>query len=206
MMPINTRADLEAIRGTPEFESALRMLFGATARWELVDGAWVLHEDLVAVESLGYTKESFLAEVEPLNFEAPSPPSTPPVPSLAALKISLKAQIDAAAEVERLKYITLGSGQAMTYQQKAAEAAACLEDPEPLVDDYPLVAAEIGITGQTLSDVAAAIHAAYQAWRYIGAQIEAARLGGKAAVDAAVSAEQAQAVFDSLEWPLPPQA
>lgn len=206
MMSINTRADLEAIRGTPEFEAALRMLYGAIVRWELVDGAWVQHEDLAVVESLGYTKESFIAEVEPLGLALPSPPSMPPAPSLAAMQTSLKARIDAAAEAERLKYITPGSGQAMTYQQKAAEAAACLADPDPLVDDYPLVAAEIGITGQTLSEVAAAIHAAYQGWRYIGAQIEAARLGGKAAVDAATSAAQAQAVFDSLKWPLPPQA
>lgn len=201
MMPINTRADLEAIRGTPEFESALRMLFGATARWELVDGAWVLHEDLVAVESLGYTKESFLAEVEPLNLEPPTPPSAPPAPSLAALKISLKAQIDAAAEVERLKYITPGSGQAMAYLQKAMEATAYLAATDPDPADYPLLAAEVGITGDTIADVAAVVDGQYQAWRAIGAAIEQARLGAKAAVDATATVEDAQAAYAAIVWP-----
>lgn len=122
---------------------------------------------------------------------------------LAVQKADLKARIDAVAETERLKYITPGAGQAMTYQQKAAEAAACLVDTNPDPTDYPLLAAEIGITGASLAEVAQTVYDAHQAWRVIGAQIEAARLGGKAAIDAAETAEDAQAAFGAVTWPSP---
>lgn len=128
--------------------------------------------------------EQWIAEERPVQPYAPPP--------LDLIKSEIKARLDAAAENERLKYITSGSGQAMTYQQKAAEAAACLADTDPDPADYPLLAAEIGITGATLEDVADAVCAAHQAWRVIGAQIEAARLGGKAAIDGAPSAESAE--------------
>lgn len=206
-MLINTRADLEAIRGTPEFEGVLRMLFGATARWELVDGAWVLHEDWASVERLGYTTASFLAEIEPLDLEPPTPPSAPPAVSLAALKISLKTRLDADAETERLKYVTPGAGQAMEYQQAAAEAEALLTaialdpDYEPDPELYPMLAASIGIDGGTLAEVAATVAAMHGQWRQIGSAIRAARLAGKAAIDAAETAEDAQAAFDAVEWP-----
>ncbi|MDP9813971.1 hypothetical protein J2W42_006848 [Rhizobium tibeticum] len=44
--------------------------------------------------------------------------STEP-PTLADVKVRLKAAIDISAEVERLKYITGGAGQAMACQQKS---------------------------------------------------------------------------------------
>lgn len=122
-------------------------------------------------------------------------------PALAAVKATLKARLDADAEAERLHYITAGAGQAMTYQQKAAEAAACLADPEPDPADYPLLAAEIGITAETLAGVATVVHGQHQAWRVIGGLIEGARLNGKKEIDAAPTAEAAQAAFDAVEWP-----
>ncbi len=136
-----------------------------------------------------------------LSDEQPVLPYEPPL--LEAIKVDLKARLDAEAEAERLKYITPGAGQAMTYQQKATEAAACLADTDPDPADYPLLAAEIGITGATLAEVAQAVHDAHQMWRVIGAQIEAARLGGKAAIDAADTEEDAQAAFEAVTWPSP---
>lgn len=124
-------------------------------------------------------------------------------PPLDEVKADLKNHLDAAAETERLKYITPGAGQAMTYQQKAAEAAACLVDIDPDPADYPLLAAEIGITGATLTEVAQTVYDAHQTWRVIGAQIEAARLGGKAAIDAAETTEDAHTAFDAVAWPSP---
>lgn len=121
----------------------------------------------------------------------------PPPPPLEDIKDTLKVRLDADAERERLKYITPGAGQAMTYQQKAAEAAACLADPDPDPADYPLLAAEIGITGADLLDVATVVAGQHQAWRVIGSMIEAARLGGKAAIENATSAEDAQTAFEA---------
>lgn len=124
------------------------------------------------------------------------------LPPLEETKAELKARLDRAAEAERLKYITPGNGQAMTYQQKAAEASACLADPAPDPASYPLLAAEIGITGASLIDVATVINGQYQAWQIIGAAIEAARLGGKKAVAEAETAEAAQLAFDAVVWPV----
>jgi hypothetical protein len=132
------------------------------------------------------------------SFEAPAVPAI----DLAELKASLKAGIDAAAEQERLKYITAGAGQAMTYQAKAEEArrlALVPEGADPA--DYPLLAAEIGITAETLAGVGDVVRAAYQQWLAIGAAIEAVRLGAKLAIDAAVSAEDALSV--EVAWPQP---
>lgn len=118
---------------------------------------------------------------------------------LAGLKVALKAQIDAAAEIERSRYITPGAGQAMTYQAKAAEAARFTASGG--AGDYPLLAAEVGITGATLAEVAGVVAAAHAQWLDVGAQIEASRLAAKAAVDAAVDAAATLAV--TPVWPAP---
>lgn len=123
--------------------------------------------------------------------------------SLEATKRKLKAQIDTAAERERLKYITAGTGQAMTYQQKAEEAAAFLSDENPDPAHYPLLSAEIGITAADITGVATIVAAAYRQWRFIGAQIEASRLGTKAAIESAEAEEAAQAAADAATWPNP---
>lgn len=123
-----------------------------------------------------------------------------PVASIETVKVAAAQRIDADAEAARLRYITGGSGQAMTYQQKAAEAAAALAATDPDPADYPLIVAEIGITAPTLLEVATVIDGAYQQWRVVGAAIEALRLGGKAAVAAAMTVEDVQAAAD-ITWP-----
>lgn len=121
---------------------------------------------------------------------------------LAILKAALCAQIDAAAEVERARYITPGAGQAMTYQTKAAEALALASDPAPDPAAYPLLSAETGITAPDLAGVGAVVRAAYAAWQVIGAGIERARLAGKAAVLAAEDEAAARAAA-AVAWPTP---
>lgn len=131
----------------------------------------------------------------------PPPPAAPV--NLSVLKGTLCAQIDAAAEVERGRYITSGSGQAMTYQAKAAEALALAADPAPDHAAYPLLSAEVGITAPDLTGVGAVVRGAYAAWQVIGAAIERARLAGKVAVMAADDEAAARAAA-AVEWPAPP--
>lgn len=119
--------------------------------------------------------------------------------SLAALKAGLKAAIDAVAENERLKYITPGAGQAMTYARKVEEAKAAQAADEPVPVDYPMLAASIGIDGADLAAVAATVLAMDAAWARIGAAIEVARLTAKMAIDLAETAEAARAVVPN--WP-----
>lgn len=92
------------------------------------------------------------------------------------------AAVNAHAEAERLKYITAGSGQAMAYNAKAAEAkalkAALAADPQHTPDaaDYPFLAASLDIEGETLDDVATVVLTASAAWSAVGAAIERARI------------------------------
>ncbi len=67
------------------------------------------------------------------------PPAPPPLTgdALAALKAALCAAIDAEAERQRLRFITPGAGQAMTYARKLEEAKTATIDPSPTAEAYP---------------------------------------------------------------------
>ncbi|MBQ0707725.1 MULTISPECIES: hypothetical protein [Brucella/Ochrobactrum group] len=122
---------------------------------------------------------------------------------LSSLKSALKQGVDAWAETERLKYITPGEGQAMTYQQKVVEARAFKIASSPKAADYPVLSSEVGITAETLSEVADVVLAAFSLWQQIGAAIEAVRLGAKRDIDAAANEAAARAIVDAIEWPQP---
>lgn len=132
--------------------------------------------------------------------------------TLAETKEALKARVDAAAENERLKYITAGVGQSMTYQTKFEQAvdyskkyAAHIADPKnvtpPDENEYPLLQASIGIDGSSMIEVAETVTYAFAIWEKIGAAIEGIRLKAKAAIADAKTEEAAQAVFASIKWP-----
>lgn len=137
-------------------------------------------------------------------------------PTLDETKEALKARVDAAAEKERLKYITDGVGQSMTYTEKfnqavdyskkyTAHANDPKNEPEPNDNDYLLLKAGLGIDGKTLIEVAETVTYAYAIWQKIGAAIEATRLESKDAIGNAKTTEDAQAVFASIKWPQPSQ-
>ncbi|MGY4876518.1 hypothetical protein ACLUEY_01375 [Vreelandella aquamarina] len=87
--------------------------------------------------------------------------------------------VDAAAEDARAKYVTAGSGQAMTYEIKHAEA---------LGGGGPLLQAEADALGVSLEDVVASVLSARQAWLEANTTIEAARLIAKRKIRAAETA------------------
>ncbi len=131
---------------------------------------------------------------------------------LESLKTSLCQKTDAAAEKERQKYITGGSGQSMTYTEKFNQAVEYsknwqahmknpAQEPEPNENDYLLLKAGLGIDGSTLIEVAATVTYAYAVWQQIGAAIEGARLKAKMAISEAKTAEDAQTIFAAIKWP-----
>lgn len=124
------------------------------------------------------------------------------VDQLARLKVRRKVDIDGEAERQRLRWITPGAGQAMTYQAKVDEARAlAVEGEESDPSHYPMLSAEVGITAATLQEVGVVVMAAYQQWQAIGAAIEAVRLRGKQAVDQASTVEAVKAI--TVTWPNP---
>lgn len=133
-------------------------------------------------------------------------------PTLDEVKQELRMAVDLAAEHERQKYITGGSGQSMTYTEKFNQAAiyakayaAHLNDPEnvkaPNENEYLLLKSSLGIDGNTLAEVAENITWAYALWEQVGAAIETIRLQTKAAINKAENVKAAQAVFDGIKWP-----
>ena len=124
----------------------------------------------------------------------------------------LQTKVDESAEKERQKYITGGSGQSMTYTEKFNQAVDFskkwqahmknpAQEPEPNENDYLLLKAGLGIDGSTLIEVAAKVTYAYAVWQQIGAAIEGVRLKSKLAISEAKTAEEAQAIFEAIEWP-----
>ncbi|WP_342234661.1 hypothetical protein [Inquilinus sp. OTU3971] len=128
---------------------------------------------------------------------------------LEPLRTAARAKIDAEAEALRLRYITPGEGQAMVYQQKAAEAEVVVSLPigEAAKTDFPVLAAEIGPTVPPTENEDADLRAAAQVvlnmramWAGIAAAIEALRLTAKNAVAAGGTPAEIEAA-SNVSWP-----
>jgi hypothetical protein len=112
-----------------------------------------------------------------------------------------KAAVDAAAAGQRASRLTDGFGQEMLYLQKEAEARACAADAAPDTASYPLLAAEVGLTGATLAEVAVAVIIRADECRADMADIEAVRLSAKQQIDAASSTAEIETILAGLSWP-----
>jgi hypothetical protein len=118
---------------------------------------------------------------------------------LEKIRAAAALQIDRAAEVTRLRYLTAGSGQAITYTAKVEEAKAYLADNSV---STPFLSAEASAVGMTVSDLVSEVLEKASDWTIIGARIEGARMGAKAALGKASNlAEVANAV--AVDWPHP---
>ncbi len=96
--------------------------------------------------------------------------------SIKGQRADVITQINTAIGEIRARYITVLPGQKMLYLQKEAEARAFLADPDPDLTDYPLIAAEIGITGATPEQVAQVYLNLAAMLRTTAAQLEQLRL------------------------------
>jgi len=147
----------------------------------------------------------------PLGVAIVNPPDGIPLfggewlqPDLATLQAEACARIDAAAEALRQTVLTPGTGQMAVYQTKETQARAILQDPEPDETKYPDIYNEIGITADSVQEVAMAVLAAAERWRLFGRSIEKARLAGKKAVNAAVDQAALNAAETAVVWPALP--
>lgn len=106
---------------------------------------------------------------------------------------------DMVGAVRRL-FITDLPGQEMVYMAKEAEARAyaALSSAPPDLTNFPLLAAEVGITAPTAAELAALWLAMASAWRAVAAQIEPLRLTASASVIAATSEGQINTAIASL--------
>ena len=123
------------------------------------------------------------------------------------------ARIDAYAESLCNQVITPGSAQMARYQRKETQARAYLgameagtlpEDADALAQAYPAVVGEVSITAETPEAVARVIVAMANAWWAYGDAVEAARLAGKRAVEAAGTPAAVAAAEAAIVWPAVP--
>lgn len=104
--------------------------------------------------------------------------------NLQPVKDSAAAAVDLQAEEVRSRFLAIGSGQAMTYLAKQAEAVAVLANPSV---PTPFLTAEADATGVTVAALAAVVQANAVAWQTIGAAIEAARRKARVEIEAATN-------------------
>lgn len=126
---------------------------------------------------------------------------------LEEAKQAAVARIDREAEQQRRKHVTPGAGQAMEYQETAAEALAFQSDTDPDPDHYPMLVAEqeaqaaVGMN-VSLQEIADQVLAERATWSAAGARIKATRRAAKLLVGAATTKAEIDAVFP-IEWPDP---
>lgn len=121
--------------------------------------------------------------------------------ALAVTQDRLLAAIENKAGAIRSKYVTNQPGQDLLYERKRREAEYVVDQgaaANPAL--CPVLGASVGIEAPTLAECAALVLARESQWAAIAAQIEVRRLGGKAAVKAAATAEAAQAAFAAIDW------
>lgn len=132
--------------------------------------------------------------------------------ALSALKADLKAQVAVDAESCRLRFITPGAGQAMTYLEKHNQANAVHDMGQSQANSlteteyksmFPTLAASVGVEAPTLWDAAQLVIARYEAWVTISYSIERARIAGSKAIIDASDAAAAQAAYEAITWPRP---
>lgn len=111
------------------------------------------------------------------------------------------AQMDRTAENVRLRFVTPGSAQAMVYQRKVQEAETLLLDPSVDPANYPLLTAEVGITGETIQEIGKTVLQKRDQWLGIAATIETIRLKAKIAINQAVSPSEIENIFTDIDWP-----
>jgi hypothetical protein len=176
-------------------------------RWADSDQTSVLVEDgRGGCDHIVLGLDSDLARQVAARIAAGETPDLYVGPSLAAVKAQLKAVVDAAAERERMKYLTAGEGQALVYEAKRTEVARwhSLGDPlNPVAELYPWAAGRAATFDVSIHDVLLEWAGQVDAWTAIGIAIEAVRESAKAAVDAAEDEAAARAAVDGLAWPSP---
>lgn len=87
--------------------------------------------------------------------------------------------------------------QAMIYQQKYEEAIRLQSDPAPIDEDYPLLAASVGIEGATIQDVANVVLATREQWIQAAAAIEKDRMRINKLISDAMTDEEALTIFET---------
>ncbi len=121
---------------------------------------------------------------------------TPGAIDFAPIRQVLAAKVDYEAELTRMKFLTPGTGQALTYSYKADEARSWTKDHDVAT---PFLTAEAAARDMTVADLAAEIMTSIEEWSRVGALIEAKRMAAKTALTIA-DGFPALAAASTVDW------
>jgi len=117
---------------------------------------------------------------------------------LASAKAVAVERINTTIGAVRSRYITALPGQDMIYLRKEEEARAWLAARSPDLADYPLLAAEAGVTAPDAYQLAQLWLNLSAQWVQLAAALERARMEAIGAVEAAGSAAEIDAVLGAM--------
>mgnify|MGYP000882675861 CR=1 FL=1 len=125
--------------------------------------------------------------------------------NIPALKLRAIEQVNETIGKARMQYITVIPGQDMLYKAKQEEATECLEEGVgALAVNYPLLAAEIGITAPTLLDVAQVVVNMAFFWKATASNLEMLRLGTIQDLEGAVNRADIDVILSSFNVAVSP--
>ena len=125
--------------------------------------------------------------------------------NIPALKLRAIGQVNETIGKVRMRYITVIPGQDMLYKAKQEEAVECLaQGATSLASDYPLLAAEIGITAPTLLDVAQVVVNMAFIWKTIASNLEMLRMGVIQDIEEAVTRADIETILSFFDVAVAP--
>ncbi len=120
-------------------------------------------------------------------------------------KATAKRSVDRKAEEQYAAVVRGGIIGSRIEPAKHAEAVRFLSEANSVEDNYPLLRAEVGLTGDTIDDVARIIASkpkkALERMKRASCKIEPARLLARQAIDAADTKSDIARVLNSLTFP-----
>jgi hypothetical protein len=123
--------------------------------------------------------------------------------SLDSARRNATAQVNMIIGSFRERFITTAPGQDMIYSAKEAEARSFIANQPETLEDYPFIAAEVGILAPTAWQVAQIWLYMAASWRAIAASLEGLRVGATGAIAAAQTLQEIDAVVANLRGALP---
>lgn len=111
--------------------------------------------------------------------------------------------VDNSAGELRTALGSTGYGQESVYLVKENQARAYCSAVSPIDAEYPMLLAEVGITADTVAEVANVICDMAETWRSFVTDIEAIRLMAKKQIKLASSIGEIENILDSISWPSP---
>lgn len=121
------------------------------------------------------------------------------IADMSGAKQRVIAALNVRAETTRLKFITPGTGQAMTYLQKEKEARAWTTAADPA--GFPIMQAEAVATGMTMDALASLVISMADAWLSVGTAIEANRRRLIVLIENAADQTTLDAIDVNAGWP-----